>query len=253
MRVGSAEVGGLIEVVEFSRAADLAWTSITGVDQRGRWRLRAGRRRPHARASCGSPTASPAPGISGWLAEQLAAPTVRGHLRRSLQQLKRQVEHEQLRAAAAAARRRGWPRAASACAVGERACSRGHRHLVAIDSRCRVQRAPSRASGSASQAGGRPRRGRRSPSARPSCLDVHAAELDARQRRRGSRRGEGASFGALDHHRGVDVDDRPARSGDLGEHRAQQVHASRRPASARRCRGSAGRCRPGRRRRAARR
>ena len=43
-------------------------------------------------------------GVWGWLSEQLAAPTVRGHLRRSLQQLKRQVEHEQLRAAAAARR-----------------------------------------------------------------------------------------------------------------------------------------------------
>ena len=44
-------------------------------------------------------------GISGWLAEHVAAPSVRGHLRRSLQQLKRQVEHEQLRTAAAERRR----------------------------------------------------------------------------------------------------------------------------------------------------
>ena len=40
-------------------------------------------------------------GILGWIAEQIAAPTVRGHLRRSLQQLKRQVEHERLRREAA--------------------------------------------------------------------------------------------------------------------------------------------------------
>src|SRR5581483_12031686 len=33
MRVGSAEVGGLIEVVEFSPPYDLAWTSVLGVDQ----------------------------------------------------------------------------------------------------------------------------------------------------------------------------------------------------------------------------
>jgi hypothetical protein len=44
-------------------------------------------------------------GLFGWLAERIAAPTVRGHLRRSLQQLKRQVEHEELRARAAARRR----------------------------------------------------------------------------------------------------------------------------------------------------
>ena len=40
MRVGSAEIGGLIEVVEFTPECDLAWTSVTGIDQRGRWRLR---------------------------------------------------------------------------------------------------------------------------------------------------------------------------------------------------------------------
>jgi uncharacterized membrane protein len=103
MRVGSAEIGGLIEVVEFVPGADLAWTSITGIDQRGRWRLRAEsptKTRVELRLAYGVAGG----GISGWVAEQLAAPTVRGHLRRSLRQLKRQVEHEQLRAAAAARR-----------------------------------------------------------------------------------------------------------------------------------------------------
>ena len=47
MQVGSAEMGGLIEVVEFSEPLDMAWSSVTGVDQRGRWRLRERRRRPH--------------------------------------------------------------------------------------------------------------------------------------------------------------------------------------------------------------
>ena len=105
MRVGSAEVGGLIEVVEFVKDADLAWTSITGIDQRGRWRLRP--------ANDGRTTVTTlrlfygvaGVGIWGWLADRVSAPTVRGHLRRSLQQLKRQVEHEQLRAAAAERRR----------------------------------------------------------------------------------------------------------------------------------------------------
>jgi len=103
MRVGSAEVGGLVEVVEFDVPRDLAWTSITGVDQRGRWRLRQegeARTRVELRLAYGVAGS----GVWGWLSEQLAAPTVRGHLRRSLQQLKRQVEHEQLRAAAAARR-----------------------------------------------------------------------------------------------------------------------------------------------------
>jgi uncharacterized membrane protein len=103
MRVGSAEIGGLIEVVEWAPPGDLAWNSITGVDQRGRWRLRAeSPNRTHVELRLAYGVAGS--GIFGWLSEQLAAPTVRGNLRRSLQQLKRQVEHEQLRAAAAARR-----------------------------------------------------------------------------------------------------------------------------------------------------
>jgi uncharacterized membrane protein len=105
MRVGSAEVGGLIEVVEWDEPCDMAWNSVTGVDQRGRWRLRerpGGRTRVEFRFQYGVAGA----GLLGWLAEQVAAPTVRRHLRRSLHQLKRQVEHEQLRRLAAARRSR---------------------------------------------------------------------------------------------------------------------------------------------------
>ena len=40
MRVGSAHVGGLVEVVEYLENNEMAWTSVTGIDQRGRWRLR---------------------------------------------------------------------------------------------------------------------------------------------------------------------------------------------------------------------
>jgi uncharacterized membrane protein len=103
MRVGSAEVGGLVEVVEWDENRDWAWSSVTGLDQRGRWRLRerdSGRTRVEFRLSYGVAGA----GILGWVAEQVGAPTVREHIRKSLQQLKRQVEHEQLRAAAAARR-----------------------------------------------------------------------------------------------------------------------------------------------------
>jgi uncharacterized membrane protein len=106
MHVGSAEVGGLVEVVEHDPGRDMAWVSVVGIDQRGRWRLRTSRRgamtvtRVELRLSYGVAGA----GLFGWLAEHVAAPTVRGHLRRSLQQLKRQVEHEELRNAAAARR-----------------------------------------------------------------------------------------------------------------------------------------------------
>ena len=53
MRVGSADIGGLIEVVECDPAADLAWTSITGIDQRGRWRLREADGTARPRSRCG--------------------------------------------------------------------------------------------------------------------------------------------------------------------------------------------------------
>ena len=45
-KIGSVPVGGVIEVVEFDRARDLAWIGITGVTLRGRFRLRDAARRP---------------------------------------------------------------------------------------------------------------------------------------------------------------------------------------------------------------
>jgi hypothetical protein len=99
LRVGSAEVGGLIEIVEFAVERDLAWTSVTGVDQHGRWRLRP--LRAGTRVELRLQYGVAGGGIWSWLAEQLGGPTVRGHARRTLTQLKRTVEHEQLRAAAA--------------------------------------------------------------------------------------------------------------------------------------------------------
>lgn len=99
-RVGAAEIGGLVEVVEWDPPCELAWTSVLGVDQRGRWRLREdarGRTRVEMRLAYGVAGA----GLSGWIAERLAAPTLRRQIRRTLQQLKRLAEHEQLRRRAA--------------------------------------------------------------------------------------------------------------------------------------------------------
>jgi uncharacterized membrane protein len=103
LRVGSAEVGGLIEVVEFVQARELAWNSVTGVDQRGRWRLREaphGRTKVELRLAYGVAGS----GFGGWLAEHVAARTVSAHLRRTVEQLRRLVEAEQSRARAAARR-----------------------------------------------------------------------------------------------------------------------------------------------------
>lgn len=100
MRVGSAEVGGLVEVVEWDPPCELAWTSVTGIDQRGRWRLRpapGGRTRVEIRLAYGVAGS----GLAGWLAERIAGPAVTSHLEASCRQLTQLVEHERLRAAAA--------------------------------------------------------------------------------------------------------------------------------------------------------
>jgi uncharacterized membrane protein len=104
IRVGSAEVGGLIEIVEWHPERDMAWSSVLGIDQRGRWRLREepdGRSRVEFRYAYGVAGS----GIPGWIAELVAAPQLGRHMRRTLQQLKREVEHEQLRQEAAARQR----------------------------------------------------------------------------------------------------------------------------------------------------
>jgi uncharacterized membrane protein len=101
MRVGSAEMGGLIEIVEYNEPRDMAWSSVTGVDQRGRWRLRkagGGRTRVELRFAYGVAGA----GLLGYLSERVAAPSIRSHLKGSLRQLKREAEHETVRQQAAA-------------------------------------------------------------------------------------------------------------------------------------------------------
>jgi uncharacterized membrane protein len=107
MRVGSVEVGSLIETIEFNEPYDWAWTSVTGLDQRGRFRLRqrdASAAHPRTTVELRLSYGVAGAGLWGWLSEQLASGQVRRHLQRTLVALKRQVEHEQLRADAAARR-----------------------------------------------------------------------------------------------------------------------------------------------------
>lgn len=96
LRVGSAEVGGLIEIVEEIPERELAWTSVTGIDQRGRWRLReggSGITKVELRFSYGVAGA----GLGGWLSEQVSAPLVRRQMKASLTELKRIVEQRRRR------------------------------------------------------------------------------------------------------------------------------------------------------------
>jgi uncharacterized membrane protein len=97
MHVGSAEVGGLLEVVEWDEPGDMAWTSVMGVDQRGRWRLRehgSNRTSVMFRLSYHAPG-----GLLGWLSDQLSAPMVRGNIRHTLENLKRHIESDRAEAA----------------------------------------------------------------------------------------------------------------------------------------------------------
>lgn len=90
MKVGSAQVGSLLEVTEFDAPADMAWNSVTGIDQRGRWRLREigpGRTKVTLRLAYQAPG-----GLLGWVADQIGARDVRRNLRRSLDTLKDQIE-----------------------------------------------------------------------------------------------------------------------------------------------------------------
>ncbi|MET0810495.1 MAG: AMP-binding protein [Thermoleophilaceae bacterium] len=95
MRIGSADVGGLIEVVERDEGADMAWTSITGIDHRVRWRLREaddGRTRVVLRLSWDSPG-----GLLGSAADRVAAPMVATTLEKTLKNLALELEDEEVR------------------------------------------------------------------------------------------------------------------------------------------------------------
>src|SRR5215218_10112386 len=90
MRVGSADVGGLVEIVEYDENRDMAWTSITGIDQRGRWRLReapGGGTVVTLRLSYVAPG-----GLLAAFADRLSAPMVGRNLEESLENLRRELE-----------------------------------------------------------------------------------------------------------------------------------------------------------------
>src|SRR3954467_10100210 len=92
MHVGSAEVGGLVEVVEFDSPSDMAWTSVMGLDHRVRWRLREqddGTTKVTFRLSYQSPGT-----LLGTIADYVSSPMVDNNLRESLERLKAEIEGE---------------------------------------------------------------------------------------------------------------------------------------------------------------
>src|SRR3954452_17887003 len=94
MHVGSAEVGGLVEVVEFDAPRDMAWTSVMGLDHRVRWRLREnedGTTTVTFRLSYQSPGT-----LLGTVADYVSSPIVERTLRESLEQLKAEIEGDEM-------------------------------------------------------------------------------------------------------------------------------------------------------------
>ena len=89
-KIGAAPIGGTVEVVEFDNACDLAWTAITGMTVRGRFRLRdAG----PAKTKVTFRLIYQAPGgLLGVIADRVAARQVARTLEHSLKNLKALVE-----------------------------------------------------------------------------------------------------------------------------------------------------------------
>jgi uncharacterized membrane protein len=85
----SIDLGGVVEVIEHDTPHELAWTSITGIDHRGRWILRArnGETEATIRLSYQVPG-----GILALVASQLGKQIIRRDARQSLAALKDLVE-----------------------------------------------------------------------------------------------------------------------------------------------------------------
>ncbi len=89
-KIGSVPVGGLIEVVEFDDARDLAWVGITGISMRGRIRLRdagEGKTKITFRLAYQAPG-----GLLAYIADRIAVRQVGGTLSETLKRLKGLVE-----------------------------------------------------------------------------------------------------------------------------------------------------------------
>jgi uncharacterized membrane protein len=89
-KIGSVPVGGVIEVVEYDQARALAWIGITGVTQRGRFRLRDcadGRTKVTFRMTYEAPG-----GILGVIADWVAARQVGRTMTQTMQNLRELAE-----------------------------------------------------------------------------------------------------------------------------------------------------------------
>ncbi len=89
VKVGSTDLGGVVELVELDPPHELAWTSVSGIDNRGRWLLRErnGETEVTMRLSYQVPG-----GLLALVASRLGAPILRRSVRQSLTALKELIE-----------------------------------------------------------------------------------------------------------------------------------------------------------------
>jgi len=89
-KVGSVPIGGVIELVEFDAPREVSWVGLTGVSQRGRFRLREtsdGRTKVTFRLAYES-----AGNLLGLIADRVAAGQVGRNMGETLKNLRRMVE-----------------------------------------------------------------------------------------------------------------------------------------------------------------
>jgi uncharacterized membrane protein len=89
IEVGSIDLGGTVEVVVFDPPHELAWTDVSGIDNRGRWILR--ERGDETEVTMRVSYQVPG-GVLALLASLLGAPILRGDVRKTLAALKELVE-----------------------------------------------------------------------------------------------------------------------------------------------------------------
>jgi uncharacterized membrane protein len=93
--VGSILLGGDVEIVECDDRCELAWHSVTGVDHRGRWRLRPtgdDRTQVMLRLAYQAPG-----GLLGLMADYVSAVYIRGLLDRALDGVEERVARRLIR------------------------------------------------------------------------------------------------------------------------------------------------------------
>jgi uncharacterized membrane protein len=90
IEVRSIDLGGVIEVIEWDPPHELAWTNITGIDQRGRWILR---RRDDRTTDATLRVSYQVPGgVLALIASRMGQPLIGRDIRSSLEALKEVVE-----------------------------------------------------------------------------------------------------------------------------------------------------------------